>query len=135
MTIIKDILENRLTEAKDKIDEMLVATAQRKLVECRKMISATRQIDEEYDYVVTLEEGRFKIVRAKVRAGKVLRRHKEATKAGFTMRGGKVTKMSPKERRNRKLSQRKAAKKRKGKLSRSRMNTKKALRKRRAMGL
>jgi len=126
MNIVKHITSNNLVEAKQEIDDLLFEMAQQKLVEVRKMISVS-------DWVI--EEGRFKIVRAKVRNGKILRRHKEAAMDGFTMRGGKVTKMSPTERRKRRLSQRKGARKRKAKRVQTRVNTKKALRKRRSMGI
>jgi len=135
MSIVKNILTGNLSEALEKIEDKLFLSAQRKLTEVRKMIPAADFLPEEEEILIALDESRFRIVRARVRHGKILRRHKEATRKGFTMRGGKVTKMMPRERRNRKLAQRKAAKKRRGKLSRSRMNMKKALRKRRAMGL
>jgi len=136
MSIVRSILESNIVEAKKKIHESLLDHARRKIVDVKKMISAQEyMLPEDYGYELVLDESRFKIVRARIRKGKILRRHKEASREGFTMRGGKVTKMKPQERRTRKLAQRKAAKKRKAKISRARVNMKKALRKRKALGL
>jgi len=137
MSIVRAILEDNNVEASKKINEMILEHARRKIVEVKKMISVQEHmLPEDYGYeVVSIDESRFKIVRARVRKGKILRRHKEAEREGYTIRGGKVTKMKPAERRKRKLSQRKAAKKRKAKISRARVNMKKALRKRKALGI
>lgn len=59
-----------------------------------------------------VNEARF-VRKNKIRRGKVLRRHKVATRKGYTFRKGKVTRMSAQERRKRKLSQIKGARKRK----------------------
>lgn len=136
MNIIENIIDEDLVGLKYLVDESLTDLIELRLLDLKKDIAALHfgmPIDEEYDLVI--EAGRFKIVRAKVRAGKILRRHKEATRSGYTMRGGKVTKMSPKERMNRRRSQLKGKRKRKAKANQSRRSTKKAMRKRRMIGL
>ena len=136
MSIIKNIIEKDFSELRTSIDESLSEKITLRLIDLKKEIQAEKfaiPIDEEQDLI--FEAGRFKIVRARVRKGKVLRRHKEATRAGFTMRNGKVTKMSPRERMNRKRSQRKARIKRRAKKNIARRKTKKAMRLRRAIGL
>lgn len=81
------------------------------------------------------EQQRFKIVKARVRGGKVERRRKVSNVPGFTFRSGKLTRMSPQERRRRKLGQRKGKIKRKSKLRQSLMKRRRAMIKRRAIGL
>lgn len=81
------------------------------------------------------EAPRVKVVKARVRGGKVQRRVKVATQSGYTMRGGKVTRMSPTERRKRKMGARKAKLKRKAHLARALMARKRSLRKRAALGV
>lgn len=81
------------------------------------------------------EAPRVKVVKARVRGGKVQRRVKVATQSGYTMRGGKVTRMSPAERRKRKMGARKAKLKRKAHLARALMARKRSLRKRAALGV
>ena len=79
--------------------------------------------------------GRTKIVRARVRGGKVQRRKKVSAVKGYTIRGGKLTRMPSSERIKRKISQRKAKIKRKAKAARALIKRKRSLRKRKALGL
>lgn len=64
------------------------------------------------------EAGTFKIVN-RVRKGRIQRRKKVSTRDQYTYRNGKLTRMSAQERRRRKISQRKAARKRKAKMGKS----------------
>lgn len=91
-------------------------------------ISKTVNEDEQ------LDEARIKIV-TRVRNGKIQRRKKLSNVAGMTLRGGKLKRMSPAERRKRKMGARRAKIKRKGKMSRILMKRKRSIRKRKAMGL
>lgn len=81
------------------------------------------------------EAQRVAIVKARIRNGKVQRRKKVSNVAGFTMRGGKLTRMSPSERRKRKMGQRKGKLKRKAKMTRTLAKRKRSLRKRAALGV
>jgi hypothetical protein len=93
----------------------------------------------EYENPVTkereLHEARVKIVKARIRNGKVQRRKKVSNVKGYTMRGGKLTRMTPAERRRRKLGQKRGKIKRRAKMSRTRQKRKVALRKRKMLGL
>lgn len=81
------------------------------------------------------EAPRVKIVKARVRGGKVQRRKKVSNVAGYTMRGGSLKRMSATERRNRKMAARRAKLKRKAKLARALMARKRSLRKRATLGV
>ena len=70
----------------------------------------------------------------RVRGGKVQRRRKVANKSGYTVRGGKVTRMKAGERRNRRRAQRKGARKRKALQSRINRKRKVSMRKRKRIG-
>jgi hypothetical protein len=83
----------------------------------------------------TLDEARFKIVRARIRNGVVQRRKKVSTAPGLTFRGGKLTRMSPTERRHRKMGQRRGKLKRRAKLSRTLRKRTMSLRKRSRLGI
>lgn len=63
-----------------------------------------------------LEAARVKVVALRVRNGQVQRRKRVSNVPGFTLRGGKLTRMSPTERRRRKLGARKAKIKRRAKI-------------------
>jgi hypothetical protein len=83
-------------------------------------------------------EGRIKIVKARVRGGKVQRRKKvkDPSLAGkYKMVGGKIAKESPAEKMRRKRGAKKGAIKRKAKAARALIARKKSLRKRAAIGL
>ena len=83
----------------------------------------------------TLDEARFKIVRARIRNGVVQRRKKVSTAPGLTFRGGKLTRMSPTERRHRKMGQRRGKLKRRAKMSRTLRKRTMSLRKRSRLGI
>lgn len=82
-----------------------------------------------------LDEARIAIVKARVRGGVVQRRKKVSNVAGYTFRGGQLKRMSPMERRKRKLGQRRGKIKRRAKLQRSLVKRKRSLRKRQSIGL
>jgi hypothetical protein len=79
--------------------------------------------------------GRKKLIRARVRGGKVQRRKVVSGVKGYTIRGGKMTKMTAAERLRRKISQRKGKLKRKAKMARALIKRKRSMRKRASMGL
>jgi hypothetical protein len=79
--------------------------------------------------------GRLKLIRARIRKGKVQRRKKVSAVKGFRLKGGKLKRMTASERRKRKMGARKAKFKRKAKASRIKVALRKSLRKRKAMGL
>lgn len=79
--------------------------------------------------------GRKKLIRARVRGGKVQRRKVVSAVKGYTIRGGKMIRMTSRERMKRKLGARRAKIKRKAKLARALIKRKRSLRKRASLGL
>lgn len=102
-----------------------------------KEISAVKHPGKEWELVneETLDEARFKIVKARVRGGKVQRRKKVSNVEGYKLHDGKLKRMSPAERRRRKLGQKRGKIKRKSKMRMSMMKRKRSLRKRSSIGL
>ena len=82
-----------------------------------------------------LDEARIKLVKARIRGGKIQRRKKVSNVPGMTIRGGKLQRMSAAERRRRKMGARKAVRKRAPKMNRALMKRKRSLMKRRALGI
>jgi hypothetical protein len=78
---------------------------------------------------------RVKIVKARVRGGKVQRRKKVSNVSGYSFRGGKLKRMGPVERRKRKLGQRKGKIKRKRTINRALIKRKRSMRKRKSLGI
>jgi len=79
--------------------------------------------------------GRLNIIKARIRKGKVQRRKKVSAVAGYTLRGGKLTRMTPTERRKRRLGQRRGKIKRRRQMSRTLIKRKRSLVKRKAIGI
>ncbi len=79
--------------------------------------------------------GRKKLIRARIRGGKVQRRKVVSAVKGYTIRGGKLTRMSSAERLRRRIAQRKGKVKRRAKLARSLIKRKRSLRRRASLGL
>jgi hypothetical protein len=83
----------------------------------------------------TQKMGRLKVVKVRIRQGKIQRRKKVSAVKGYTVRKGKLTRMTPAERRKRRLGARRGKFKRKSKLNRTRVKLKRSLRRRKSMGL
>jgi hypothetical protein len=79
--------------------------------------------------------GRTKLVRVRVRGGKVQRRKKFSSVPGYTIRGGRLVRMSPQERRKRKMGARRAKIKRKSKLNTILRKRRMSLRRRASLGV
>jgi hypothetical protein len=91
--------------------------------------------DKKDDEEEGISEARINIVRARIRGGKIQRRKKVSNVAGMTLRGGKLTRMSPSERRRRKLGAKKAARKSRAKKSQMLRKRRMSLMKRSRLGL
>jgi len=91
--------------------------------------------DKKDDEEEGISEARINIVRARIRGGKIQRRKKVSNVAGMTLRGGKLTRMSPSERRRRKLGAKKAARKSRAKKSQMLRKRRMSLMKRQRLGL
>ena len=85
--------------------------------------------------VQTRKVGRKKIVRTRIRNGKVQRNKTFSNAPGWTIRGGKMVRMSAKEVRNRQLGSRTARYKRAAKLKQTIRKRKVSLKRRGSLGL
>lgn len=132
MNIVKAIIDKNYTAAKFLFEERMQELVYEKMNEYRKAIAASLYEDKEEEI---LDEGsRIRIVKARIRNGKIQRRKKVSSVGGYTMRRGKLTRMSPAERRKRKLGQRKGAIKRRGKMVQALRKRRRSLIKRRSFG-
>jgi hypothetical protein len=82
-----------------------------------------------------LDEARVKIVKARIRGGKIQRRKKVSNVEGYKVQGGQLKRMSPTERRHRKLGQKRGKIKRRSKMTRTLMKRQKSIRKRQSLGI
>jgi hypothetical protein len=119
-----DILEAKEALV-DRIEELIA----------EKLEQVEIEIVDELDEGNIQKMGRTKLIRVRFRKGKIQRRVKKSAVPGFTIRGGKLTRMMPQERRNRKMAARRSKFKRRSKLRQSLRKRQISLRKRKAMGL
>ena len=96
----------------------------------QKLKIAPKNLEEEEQ----LDEAQVSMVKLRIRGGKVQRRKKVSNVPGMTLRGGKLTRMSPAERRRRKLGAVQAARKTRSKKSQILRKRKLSLMKRSRLG-
>jgi hypothetical protein len=135
MKLLDCFLSGDLTEARKLIDERM-----KELFEEKLEIIKARIVAEESEKLGLTEAniqkmGRTKLVRVRIRAGKVQRRKKFSNVPGYTIRGGRVVRMSSQERRHRKMGARRAKIKLRSKKNQILRKRKISLRKRKAMGI
>jgi hypothetical protein len=140
MSIVSSIINSRYSVAKELLEARIEEIFYEKLEEIKE-----RLVDEIYgDYEESLDEGslhnvqrigRAKLIKLRVRGGKVQRRKKLSAIKGYTLRGGQMIRMSTTERRNRRMAARKAKIKRRTKMNQILRKRKVSLRKRRNIGL
>ena len=97
--------------------------------------SEVDQLDEASRNPNVMRQGRTKVVKARVRGGKVQRRKRLSDVKGYTIRSGKLKRMTAQERLRRKRGQRVGKIKRKAKQARALMRRKRSLRRRASLGL
>lgn len=134
--LIEAILSGDLTTARELLAIRINEIIEEKLNHVKLNIVA-----EDYDPDLFLPEanvmrmGRTKLVRLRIRKGKVQRRKKFSTVKGYTIRGGKMVRMSPLERMHRKRGARRTKIKLRAKKNVILRKRNISLRKRRAMGI
>ena len=99
------------------------------------MITFKQFISEAKKSSNVMKVGRTKVIKVRIRGGKVQRRKKVSGVKGFTIRGGKLVRMSPAEKMRRRMGARRAKVKRRAKLARSLVKRRRSLMKRKSMGL
>jgi hypothetical protein len=136
--LVSKLLSNNLVEARNELEVKIKNLVMEKLNQVRLRIAA--ELGDEFGVDLVTEAnvmrmGRTKLVKVRVRKGKVQRRKKLSAVKGYTIRGGKLTRMSPLERRHRKMSAKRSKFKRRAKLRQSLRKRRISLRKRTALGL
>lgn len=139
--IIESIILDDFNSANENLSESFVEILKDKLSEAKKIVAAKYGVAELAEALESIDEanvtkmGRLKMIKARIRGGKVQRRVKKSAVPGLTLRGGKLVRMSPSEKRARKMGARRGKIKRRAKLARALMKRRRSLMKRKAMGL
>jgi hypothetical protein len=127
---VSKLLSNKLVEARNELDTRIKDLVEKKLNQIKLRIT-----EELFGEGNVLKMGRTKLIKVRIRKGKIQRRKKFSAVKGYTIRGGKLTRMMPAERRHRKIAARRSKFKRRAKLKTSLRKRKISLRKRTALGL
>lgn len=131
MSLITSLHKGDIVSFKEQLFNRLNQLADEKLGQLKvEMANDMFEIDESN----IQKMGRMKLVHVRIRGGKIQRRKKVSAVKGFTMRGGKLTRMSSQERRNRKMAANRSKFKRRAKLNQSLIKRQRTLRRRKAMG-
>jgi hypothetical protein len=127
MSIFDSIISGKFSDANKFFEERIDQILAEKLNQKKKDLA---------EGIVNIQKlGRTKLYRLRVRGGKVQRRKKVSGVAGYTIRQGRLTRMSAVERRRRKMGARRARLKRRSKMSVILRKRKFSLRKRKSLGL
>jgi hypothetical protein len=137
---VSKLLQDKIVEAKEVLGQRIQDLVNERLNQVKLRIAAEMYDDfeveeEEISEANVQRMGRTKLIRVRFRAGKVQRRVKKSAVPGFTIRGGKLVRMLPQERRRRKMAARRSKFKRRSKLRQALRKRTMTLRKRKAMGL
>jgi len=130
--IVENILSNKLIDAQSLLEDKIYEILEDKLTEIKARM-ALEMFDLDEGNIQKM--GRTKLVKIRIRGGKVQRRKKVSGIKGYTMRGGRMIRMSPQERRNRKVAARRSKFKRRAKLGQALRKRKMSLRRRGSLGL
>lgn len=140
----ESLLQGKVAESKRLLNARLQELVGEKLhqVKIRLVTELFDEIDVDVDFVDDIHEaknvqksGRTKLIRLRVRNGKVQRRIRKSAVSGYTLRSGKMVRMSTIERRHRKMAARKSRYKRRAKLQQALRKRKRSIRRRQAMGI
>jgi hypothetical protein len=124
--LVEAISSKNFAKAETILEDKFKLIMEKKFLEMRKIFAA--------EFSPLEEATRIKIIKARVRGGKIQRRKKVSAVSGYAFRQGKLQRMSPAERRRRKLGQRRGAMKRRRTLSTAIRKRKRSIIKRRAFG-
>ena len=130
--IVEKILSNKLIDAQSLLEDKIYEILEDKLTEIKARM-ALEMFDLDEGNIQKM--GRTKLVKVRIRGGKVQRRKKVSGVKGYTMREGRMIRMSAQERRNRKMAARRSKFKRRAKLGQALRKRKMSLRRRGSLGL
>lgn len=134
--LVEAILSGNLVLARELLSTRLDEIFEEKLEQFKlRIVAEDYDSDSELSEANVMKMGRTKLVRLRIRKGKVQRRKKFSTVKGYTLRGGKMVRMSPLERMHRKRGARRTKIKLRAKKNVILRKRNISLRKRRAMGI
>lgn len=134
---LENILNRNYVKAKEEVFAKMNSILETKLFALKKIVAENfiEYTEEELDEANVQRQGRVKLIRVRIRGGKVQRRVKKSAVKGFTLRGGKLKRITAMQKMKMSRIQKRAAVKRRAKKSVSLQKRKRSIRKLRAMGV
>lgn len=138
-SLITQIMTGQFQDARASLFNQLDTIRDQSFVRMKAMIGdslvpVTEEVKELTEADV-MRRGRIKIIRRRIRKGKLQRNIKKSAVKGFTIKKGKMTRIPATQRIRMRMKARRAAIKRRGKLQQALRKRKISLRKRKAMGI
>jgi hypothetical protein len=142
--IAKNIFEGKLFEASVALDKNIKEIFAKKMEQIKIKLTSElfEEVSADVDFVDSeiseanvQKMGRTKMIRVRIRNGKVQRRIKKSAVPGYTIRGGRMVRMSSIERRHRKMAARRSKFKRRAKIRQSIRKRQRSIRRLRSMGV
>lgn len=126
--MLKEILTGKFNQSSKILKERLSILFQNKLDEMKKSIKKIIEGN-------ILRQGRVELIRRRIRNGKLQKNIRRPVAKGFTVRGGKLTRIPAAKLIRLKIIQKRAARKRRVKMAQSLRKRKISIKKRSALGL
>ncbi len=137
MKLVESILKQQFIGLKEEIYKKLEAIREQKLVQLKRRLGAilSEAIRRTINEADVVRQGRIKLIRRRIRKGKLQRNIRKSAVKGFTLQRGKLKRIPAARRIHMRIVQRRAERKRKQHLQSSLRKRKISLRKRKAMGI
>lgn len=137
MDVVALVAEGRFSDASTTVRLALNTLVEQKMSVLRKIVGETIWGDYQthLDEANVMRQGRTLVIRRRIRRGKVQRMVRKSAVKGFTLRRGKITRIPVAKRIKMRITQRRAARKRKAHLQTTLRKRKLSMRKRKAMGI
>lgn len=126
--MLKEILTGKFNQSSKILKERLSILFQNKIDEMKKSLKKIVEGN-------ILRQGRIELIRRRIRNGKLQKNIKRPVAKGFTVRGGKLTRIPAAKLIRLKIIQKRAARKRRVKMAQSLRKRKISIKKRSALGL
>jgi hypothetical protein len=134
LELVNDLLDGNLVEAKIALEDRINELFYEKLDVLKRKVAenfSTTDLKESNVYKM----GREKNIRIRIRKGKIQRRVTKSATPGYVYRNQKLVRMTPQEKRHRKMAARTSRFKRRHELQQSIRKRRVALRRRKALGV
>lgn len=134
---LENILNRNYVKAKEEIFAKMNSILEKKIFALKKIVAENfiEYTEEELDEANVQRQGRVKLIRVRIRGGKVQRRVKKSAVKGFTLRGGKLKRITAIQKMKMSRIQKRASIKRRAKKSIALQKRKRSIRKLRSLGV